>query len=247
MEYILIFVFGMVLASFVNASMYRYENGYTLNAFVFKPSSCEKCNIQLKWYELIPVVSYVLFKGKHKDCGYGIPIYYSISEFLLGLTFVLYYYFNISLEIYVITLMLFSFVISDIWYKSIPATLTNIFLIISVLLNIFVGPFDIYVYIFWFSILGLIFLISRFKEVFGLGDGMVLVMTGIYFTPLISSLSYLLNFIYISGGILSVLLIFGLVKRKEYVPLIPLIYISFVVSTILEALSISIFSLMGIY
>jgi prepilin signal peptidase PulO-like enzyme (type II secretory pathway) len=59
---IVLFVFGLVIASFLNALLYRIDNGYKYPDIFIKGSHCEKCKKQLTWYELIPVLSYFIFR-----------------------------------------------------------------------------------------------------------------------------------------------------------------------------------------
>ena len=81
----MIFLLGLVLASFLNALLYRIDNGYKYPEIFVKGSHCEKCGKMLKVYELIPVLSYIIFRGKCSKCGYKIPKYYPISELALGI------------------------------------------------------------------------------------------------------------------------------------------------------------------
>ena len=53
----ILFILGLVIASFLNA-LYRVDNGYKYPDILLRGSHCEKCNKQLKVYELIPVISF---------------------------------------------------------------------------------------------------------------------------------------------------------------------------------------------
>jgi leader peptidase (prepilin peptidase)/N-methyltransferase len=69
-----LFLIGLVLASFLNALMYRIDKAYKYPDIFLKGSMCEKCKKKLKWYELIPILSYIIFKGKCTKCKYHIPV-----------------------------------------------------------------------------------------------------------------------------------------------------------------------------
>ena len=63
--YILAVILGLCIGSFLNVVIYRLPLGMSLA----KPSShCTKCNYSLKWYDNIPVLSYVFLGGKCRKC-----------------------------------------------------------------------------------------------------------------------------------------------------------------------------------
>lgn len=71
------FIFGSVLASFYCVLATRIPEGKS----IVKPRShCEHCNHTLKWYELIPIFSYLFLRGKCRECHKKIPIYEFICE-----------------------------------------------------------------------------------------------------------------------------------------------------------------------
>ena len=69
---IMIFIFGLVFGSFFNVVGYRIPNNMSI---IFPESHCPNCNHKLKFYELIPVLSYVFLKGKCKKCKKGYPYF----------------------------------------------------------------------------------------------------------------------------------------------------------------------------
>ena len=116
---IVIFVIGTTIASFLNALLYRIDNGYKYPEIFIKGSHCEKCSKQLSWYELIPIISFVIFRGRCKQCGYKVPLYYPVSEFFLGLSFASSFYFQQNWSIYILIIFLFTFSYFDRIYKGI--------------------------------------------------------------------------------------------------------------------------------
>lgn len=87
--YLFIFVVGTVFASFVHlyaTRMLRRE------AFVKGRSHCTNCNHILKWYELIPVVSYIIQGGRCRECSTPIGKDTLTVEIVTGLLFVLTFY-----------------------------------------------------------------------------------------------------------------------------------------------------------
>lgn len=76
------FVFGSLIGSFLNVVILRLPKNEDL---VFKPSHCSSCGVRLKWYHNLPIVSYLILKGKCGFCGEKISIQYPVIEFLIGL------------------------------------------------------------------------------------------------------------------------------------------------------------------
>lgn len=77
-----IFIVGSMLGSFINATLYRVPNKKSI---VLPRSACPGCDTVIKWYNLIPVVSYITLGGKCKKCGFKIPIKYLLWEIGTGL------------------------------------------------------------------------------------------------------------------------------------------------------------------
>ena len=83
---IIIFLYGIVIGSFLNVLIYRlpkHENIAT------KRSHCMECGYQLKWYDLIPLFSYLFLRGRCRKCGTRISIQYPIIEAANGILYVL--------------------------------------------------------------------------------------------------------------------------------------------------------------
>ena len=83
---ILFFVFciGTVIGSFLNVVILRAFSGESI---VLPPSKCPKCGNKLKWWHNIPIISYILLRGKCYFCHEKISIQYPIIEFITGLVF----------------------------------------------------------------------------------------------------------------------------------------------------------------
>ena len=84
----IIFIFGLVFGSFYNVVGYRLPNGMSL---IYPQSHCPKCNHKLKFYDLVPVLSYVFQLGRCRKCKENISIKYPIFELLTGILFLLSY------------------------------------------------------------------------------------------------------------------------------------------------------------
>lgn len=112
--YVFIFVLGTVFASFIHLYVTRVIRGESI---VAPRSHCDACNHTLKWYELIPIVSYLVQKGRCRNCNTKIGISMVLVEILTGILFVITYaVFGISYKTllgFVIVLILISIFISD--------------------------------------------------------------------------------------------------------------------------------------
>ena len=92
MEYIIIliiFLYGICVGSFLNVCIFRIPNKINI---VSKRSHCLHCGNVLKWYELIPVFSYLFQKGKCRHCKNKLSKQYPFIELLNGSAWVLIYF-----------------------------------------------------------------------------------------------------------------------------------------------------------
>ncbi len=80
--YLFSFVWGTIWGSFYNVCIYRLPNNISI---IFPPSHCPKCGHKLKWYDNIPLISYLLLRGRCRYCGSKISSRYPIIELITGL------------------------------------------------------------------------------------------------------------------------------------------------------------------
>ncbi|MFN3814097.1 MAG: prepilin peptidase [Aquificaceae bacterium] len=99
MNYLILFIVGIVLGSFYNVLIYRIPRGES----IVRPSShCPFCNSKIRWYDNIPIISYILLRGRCRNCSARIPIRYILVETLSGLLMVLCYVkWKLSFEFFV--------------------------------------------------------------------------------------------------------------------------------------------------
>jgi leader peptidase (prepilin peptidase)/N-methyltransferase len=89
-----IFAFGLVTGSFLNVCISRIPKNESV---VFPPSHCPLCNYRIRWYDNIPLVSYLLLRGRCRGCGAHISLIYPLVELLNGLlTLALFWRFGLS-------------------------------------------------------------------------------------------------------------------------------------------------------
>ena len=84
--YIILFVFGISIGSFINVLEMRMFEGAD---FIRTPSHCPKCKHRLNFFDLIPVLSFFLLKGHCRYCGTKVSWQYPIIESISGLLFLI--------------------------------------------------------------------------------------------------------------------------------------------------------------
>lgn len=84
--YILLFLLGLCVGSFCNVLIYRLPKE---EDFVRTPSHCMSCGHNLKWYELVPLASWLAQGGKCRACGVKLSAQYPIVEALNGVMWLL--------------------------------------------------------------------------------------------------------------------------------------------------------------
>lgn len=84
--YITIFIFGIVIGSFLNVCIYRIP---LHESIITAPSHCMTCGSPLKWYDMVPVFSWLWLGGKCRNCKAKISAQYPLIEALNGVLYVL--------------------------------------------------------------------------------------------------------------------------------------------------------------
>jgi leader peptidase (prepilin peptidase)/N-methyltransferase len=77
---------GVVFGSFANVLIWRVPRGESI---VSPPSHCPRCGHDVRWHDNIPVVSWILLRGRCRDCGEPIPLRYPVVELASGALWVL--------------------------------------------------------------------------------------------------------------------------------------------------------------
>jgi len=103
MDYLIVVIIGLILGSFANSVIYRLPD---IDSLLHDRSECPNCKKKLKPFELIPVISYALLRGKCKDCGTAISWQYPLVEIVMAILFA-FIWFKFGYSLYAIYLMLF--------------------------------------------------------------------------------------------------------------------------------------------
>ena len=102
----IIFLLGIAIGSFLNCVIYRLENG---QSFLKGRSFCPHCKHRLSWQDLIPLLSFLILRGKCRYCQQKISLQYPLVELATGLLFVSIFNFQLlpTLSLFITTLYLF--------------------------------------------------------------------------------------------------------------------------------------------
>ena len=179
----IIFLLGLIIGSFLNVIIYRLP---LKESIIFPASHCPMCEAKLKYYDLIPFLSYFFLKGRCRYCNKKIPIQYPLVELLTGLLFLLVFLnFGFTTEFIILMALISSLIVVsfiDIEHQIIPNEITFFLIPFGLILSIFFNHIS-----FLNSLLGLIIpaalllLIALiYKKGMGLGDVKLVAMIGVF-------------------------------------------------------------------
>ncbi|MGY8814527.1 MAG: prepilin peptidase [Gammaproteobacteria bacterium] len=250
--YIVVTIFGLLIGSFLNVVIYRlpkmmeqeWRNECSLLLEISPPtdannkfnlilpgSSCPHCHIKISPLDNIPIISFILLRGKCKNCKVKISWRYPLIELsssLLALFIAI--QFGLSIQMILVLLFTWSLLtlsVIDIDHKLLPDNITLPFLWIGIISNIFGYFTDIYSSlfgaIFGYLILWFVYIVFKVitgKDGMGHGDFKLLAMLGAWlgwqYLPLIIILSSLL------GSIIGIsLIMLKLHNRTQPIPFGP--------------------------
>jgi leader peptidase (prepilin peptidase)/N-methyltransferase len=77
-----IFIIGLCIGSFLNVCIHRMPTGKSI---VRPPSACPACGLLIRWYDNIPLLSWIILRGRCRGCKAPISIRYPLVELITGL------------------------------------------------------------------------------------------------------------------------------------------------------------------
>jgi prepilin signal peptidase PulO-like enzyme (type II secretory pathway) len=232
--YIVFFVLGTIIGSFLNVVILRYNTGVSVAR---GRSFCFSCGKKLGFFELVPVISFLLQKGKCRGCKSKISWQYPTVEFLTGVMFVLVFLKSgIEALVFIIVSLLIAITVYDIKHKIIPDGLVFAFAVLSIV-HIFTSNQTHWV---WFLLAGpllalplfLLWLCSKGAWM-GLGDPKLVLGIGFFLGPIYGLSAIVLAFW--AGAIYGLILMllskmhkFGLhISPKSELPFAPFLILGF--------------------
>jgi leader peptidase (prepilin peptidase) / N-methyltransferase len=255
LEFVLItlalFSLGAILGSFLNVVIYRSIAGET---WITGRSRCDDCRTLIRWFDNIPLLSFLLLRGKCRSCKKSISLTHPVVELLTGSLFVWWYwfgsfFFKLSQEPFhylqplfwlVVGLILIAIVVADFLFYVIPDEMVGLLMVltlgyqVSLVLFDQMKLFDLIGSLIASLIAGLFFLllwlITKGKGM-GLGDVKLII-------PLILlvgwNLSYLAIFIafLVGAGVGLLMILLKKRKLKQAIPFGPFLIIGTITALI---------------
>jgi leader peptidase (prepilin peptidase)/N-methyltransferase len=98
----IVFVFGLLFGSFLNVCIYRIPAGISI---VMPGSHCFSCGTPIRWYDNIPLFSYIVLRGRCRFCGVRFSMRYFFIELLTGILFAFTFYrfqYTLATPVYIV-------------------------------------------------------------------------------------------------------------------------------------------------
>ena len=249
--YFFIFIFGTIIGSFLNVCIFRIPLEQSI---AFPPSHCMGCGKKLKWYDMFPIISWIILKGKCRYCKTKISYRYPLVECITGIIFLAIYlkygfaFDTIKFCIFaslIIVIGLIDLDTTDVYTSTIITGIIS-FIILSILnFTLFKVHF-----INQFSILdynlggiiggGLILIVIIVTNIIinangmGTGDAEICLICGLFLG--IKGVVFMLFLAVVIGGVVGItLILLKKKKKKDYIPFGPFIAVSSIIAVLFGA------------
>ena len=216
---IIIALFGLAWGSFLNVVIYRVPRRLSL---LYPPSTCPSCKKRIRFYDNIPVVSYLALRGRCRYCGQRIAFSYFLVE-LLTPTVILVLYGKYALSLHFFAACLFSSALItlgfiDYYHKLLPDWITFPGIVLGLAYSFFRPDLSFVKALigaavgagFLLFIYGAYYLLRK-KEGLGLGDVTMMLLVGVFLGWQKTLLTLILASV--TGAVVGILLI--LIKKKN--------------------------------
>ena len=227
---VLIFILGLIVGSFSNVCIYRIPRNESI---IYPASHCPKCHSNISPKDNIPLLSYILLKGRCRNCKSKISIQYPIVELLTGLIYlIIYLTYGLSIQtlIYIIlssALIIVAFI--DLNEQIVPDAISLPGIVIGFIISFFVpyisfinSALGVLVGGGIILIIGLAGSVIFKKEAMGGGDVKLAAMIGAFLGWRYIIISLFLGFFL--GALAGIVLILSKIKsREDVVPFGPFI------------------------
>ena len=187
--WIFAFIFGLVVGSFINVVVWRLPREQSI---IYPSSHCPKCKNPIAWYDNIPIISFLLLKGRCRHCGERISLRYPVIELISGfLSIICWWCFGMSVWFFVYYAFLCALFIAsviDLEHRLIPDEISISGAVIGVGLafipNSKITPLNAIIgagagFLVIFLVAELYYIFTK-REGMGLGDAKLLAMIGAF-------------------------------------------------------------------
>lgn len=217
---IAVFLLGLCVGSFLNVVIDRLPNGQSI---IFGRSHCDTCQKNLKWYDLIPLLSFIILLAKCRYCKTKLTFQYPLVELITGSGFCGIYLFNpLAFYPYIFYSCMIIIFFTDLKYRIIPGQILAILLLLTpVYLYLQSLNFIPYIASGFISLLFflLLVIVTRGRGM-GMGDVKYAFVMGFILGPTKTVIGLYTAFL--TGGVISIiLLITGRKKMKSTIPFGP--------------------------
>ncbi len=233
LEGVVVFLFGISFGSFLGMLVSRI--GFCLNqsgtgkslrltTFLGR-SKCDSCRNKLRWWENVPIISFLFLKGKCRVCQSPIPFWYLLIELTTGVAFLFTFfywqgaYFGVDLfslislgSFFLISLILVFVIFFDAQFQIIPDEMVICLLLLTLIVKIILGISltNLYCGLGSFSFLLFLFLVTKGKGM-GFGDVKFSFFMGLFLGWPSTLIAFYLAFL--TGALVGVIMILG--KRAK--------------------------------
>ncbi len=229
---VIITLLGMCIGSFLNVVIYRLPRGESI---LWGRSRCPACGHGLAWYDLLPVVSFILLRGRCRTCGARISWLYPGVELLTGLLFlVLFWRFGVTAALtkyLFLSAVLIAATFIDLQHYLIPDSLVITALVGGIVLGTATGDVGaISALVGAAASGGFLFLVAVLSGGgMGGGDIKLAFVTGLFLGWPLAQLGLFIG-ICLGGVLAVVLLAFRIKGRKDPIPFGPFIALGSIIA-----------------
>lgn len=222
------FVSGAIWGSFLNVLIYRLPRKLSIAT---PRSFCPSCKASLEWYENIPLISYLVLRGKCGHCGAGYSVRYFLIEVFTGLFFVGAYFYSQNFYHFLFIVLVGSSLLAismiDFEFYYVPDSLLLIASIAGIIYISFTNGYWVYLNFIHAFIVFVMFYLLRFvslkvykKEAFGFGDVKLATLFGFLLGWLHALIAIFFGFV-IAAIFIIVMFLSKKIDKKSYLPFAP--------------------------
>lgn len=231
---LLILIYGLLIGSFLNVCIYRIPKEESI---AFPSSHCPNCSHKLKWYDNIPLFSYLILRGECRYCSAKISPQYPVVEALNAIIYIILFFSFTSFIDFIFYALISSVLIVITFVDLKEMIIPDIFIVIILILSVLHKVLNYFIYgispqllnsLGGLLIAGGLFLAIVILSRGGMGGGDVTLIGALGFVVGIKNILLTIFLSFILGAIISIALLATKIKtRKDPIPFGPFIVLAF--------------------